>query len=46
MCNVNDTEGIDFVITWVDGSDPVWQLEKKKTLEDSGMKAKTSVPLW
>ena len=41
MCSVNDTEGIDFVITWVDGSDPVWQLEKKKTLEDSGMKAKT-----
>ena len=22
--------GIDFVLTWVDGSDPAWQAEKQK----------------
>lgn len=28
------TEEIDFVITWVDGNDPVWQTEKKKYKAD------------
>ena len=26
----NTTETIDFIITWVDGNDPVWQAEKAK----------------
>ena len=39
MKNLNNTEGIDFVITWVDGSDPAWQQEKRKTLEACGLKS-------
>ena len=32
MKNLNNTEGIDFVITWVDGSDPAWQQERRLKL--------------
>ncbi len=32
-------EEIDFVVTWVDGSDKAWQSEKKKYATDGGMDA-------
>lgn len=27
---ISDTEKIDFIVTWVDGNDPIWQKEKNK----------------
>lgn len=31
------SQGIDFVITWVDGNDPAWRAEKAKYLPDKDM---------
>ena len=31
------TPKIDFVITWVDGSDPVWDMQRQETLRKQGI---------
>lgn len=35
--NEKMTQPIDFVVTWVDGSDPVWRAEKEKYEKEAGL---------
>lgn len=37
--SVNPDEPIDFVVTWVDGSDPAWQEERAEFLGDDMLKS-------
>lgn len=38
-----ETDKIDFVITWVDGADPVWYKEKLETLKKQGKAAEEMI---
>ena len=37
---IENQQSIDFVITWVDGSDETWQQEKRETLLQQGLSEK------
>ncbi|MCI5516229.1 MAG: stealth family protein, partial [Roseburia sp.] len=36
MKQMNEKNDIDFVLTWVDGSDPIWKKEKEERMRRSG----------
>ena len=38
-----ETAKIDFVITWVDGADPIWYKEKLETLKKQGKTAEEMI---